>query len=419
MSTHAEVDVLLLDAECRQTLAAMRAYTRAGLSVGAVVCESEAYWAPSPRSRHCALALTAPNYSTDPNGYVDAVVAAAKQHRPHLIVPALDGSIEALRPRRGELEPLTPLALASEAALEVAVSKAKTLALASELGIAVPRSARVDCLSDVPGALRHVGFPAVMKPVQSWVQRDGSGVRLSSEPVVDENAARRSLEYVLSAGGQALLQQWLPGRREAVSLFYAHGRFWARMAQLSHREWPVLGGVSVLCETMPLLPDITAQAERLVRAIDLEGCSMVEFRRDENGQPVLMEVNPRIGGSVALAISSGVDFTRLLYDWKVTGDLHEVAAYRVGRRLRWLTGDIWHLKCVYSDQGEPDVPSRASATAAFVLDWFRPGINLDVVDALDMRPALAEFNKMVLRHGMNRVRRHSPIKWLSQKERVN
>src|SRR5262249_41675697 len=141
---------------------------------------------------------------------------------------------------------------------------------------------------------------AVIKPVQSWVASGGTGTRWSTYAVRSVDEAKECLDDLFSAGGEALVQELLPGRREAVSLFYAYGRFWARLAQASHRDWPVLGGVSVLCETIPLLPDITTSAERLVRAMDLEGCSMVEFRRDRYGHPSLMEVNPRLGGSVAL-----------------------------------------------------------------------------------------------------------------------
>ena len=46
--------------------------------------------------------------------------------------------------------------------------------------------------------------------------------------------------------------------------------------------------------------------------MDLDGCSVVEYRRDREGMPVLMEVNPRMAGSVGLAVTCGVDFPGLL-----------------------------------------------------------------------------------------------------------
>jgi predicted ATP-grasp superfamily ATP-dependent carboligase len=399
------IDVLLLDAEVRQTLACMRTYADAGLLVGALACESEAWWAPSLQSTRCELAAVAPDYGRDPSGYVDVLLDVAIGAAPRLIIPAHDGSIEAVRARREEIENIAPLALGSEEALDIAVSKARTLALATELGVAVPRSVRVRSMDEVALAIAEVGLPAVIKPEQSWVERDGAGTRLSSEAVRTVDEAKRTLEWVLRSGGEALVQQFLPGRREAISLFFAQDRFWARVAQVSHRDWPVLGGVSVLCETIPLLPDITAPSEALVRAMGLEGCSMVEYRRDVDGRPVLMEVNPRMGGSVALPLRAGVDFPQLLWDWKTGEPLTDQTSYRVGRRLRWLAGDVWNLKCVWDSQGQTDVPQRGRATATFLLDFLRPANKLDIVDRGDLRPAIAEMDKVVLRHAKGRVRR--------------
>jgi predicted ATP-grasp superfamily ATP-dependent carboligase len=403
------VDVLLLDAQYRQVLACLRDYAGAGLRVGAVACESEAWWAPAMRSRWCAVHASVPDFSADADAYLMAVTNLVKEWQPRLVVPAHDGSIEALRTGRTELEHHTTLALAGEAAMAIAVSKARTLELAAGLGLRAPRSIALREHDDVAAVVRELGLPAVIKPAESWVVQGGAGTRLSTHSVATVAEARQRADEVFSAGGEALVQEWLPGRREAVSLFYADGRFWARMAQASHRDWPLLGGVSVLCETIPLDAEITTGAERLVEAMNLEGCSMVEFRRDREGRPALMEVNPRMGGSVALALAAGVDFPRLLWNWKVGERLDAVTSYRIGQRLRWLPGDIRHLRSVFDSQGRPDVPSRTRATARFLADFVRPDIQMDVFERGDSQPGWSEMNRIVWHHATTRVRRSRPL----------
>ena len=399
-----EIDVLLLDAENRQALATMRVLARAGLKVGAVTSESEAWWAPSAKSRYCSAHAIVPNLTSESQTYVQAIVDLLDEQPARVVIPTGDGTIQTLRLRRAEIEQRSALALASEAALDIAVNKSRTLTLATELGIAVPHTVPVAGCGDVPAALREVGLPAVIKPIESWAERDGMGARLAPNVVQTIDEAKQTVDHVLSEGGRALIQEWLPGQREAVTLFYAHGRFWARMAQMSYREWPVLGGVSVLCETIALPADIADDAAQLVQAMDLEGCSMVEFRRDRHRRPILMEVNPRMGGSVALAISAGVNIPQLMYDWKLDRALQEYATYRVGKRLRWLAGDVWNLKCIFENQGQPDVPPRLTAAAAFVTDFFRPN-QVDGLELGDLRPLLTEMNKLVLRHSLRRARR--------------
>lgn len=390
------VDVFVLDAHNRQAVTCTRVYGRLGLGVCTVVCAEEAFAVPASASRWSTVQAIVPNYSTEPDRYVDAMLELIDRYHPRIVLPGHDGSIDVLRSRRTDIERLTALPLASEQALDTAVSKAKTLSLARSLGIAVPRSVLVTGMECAASAIEDIGTPAVIKPLQSWVEQGGVGTRLTSELVTSVDGARRALERMLSSGCHALVQEWLPGRRDAVSLFYADDRVWARFAQTSYREFPALGGVSVLCESIPLLDDIVEPAEALVRAIGLEGCSMVEFRRDSRGRPVLMEINPRIGGSVALAVRSGVNFPKMVYDWALGYPLMEPDTYQTGRRLRWLAGDIWNLKTTFNYQGLPDVLPGRQAITTFFLDFLRRPSALDLVDLTDPRPAGVELKRSLV-----------------------
>jgi predicted ATP-grasp superfamily ATP-dependent carboligase len=171
---------------------------------------------------------------------------------------------------------------------------------------------------------------------------------------------------------------------------------------MSYREWPVLGGASVMCETIPLPADSAADAERLVRAMNLEGYAMVEFRRDRRGRPVLMEVNARLGGSLALAVAAGVNFPALLYDWQLGRPLTACPTYRAGRRLRWLAADVWNLKYVLRHPGQPDVPPRLKAAARFAADFLRPRVDYGL-ESGDVRPLLGKVRKLIWPEGVQRV----------------
>jgi predicted ATP-grasp superfamily ATP-dependent carboligase len=381
------IHAFLLDAECQQSLAMIRSFGRSGLTVGAVVCASEERHAAALRSRWCSLTAVLPDFSSDPRSFADALVALLADYPADMIVPCHDGSISALRTRRRELERHTAVPLASEAALDIAVSKARTLELAKCLGIPAPRTIVVVAPEDVEAALNQVGYPAVIKPVMSWAERHGVGRRLLTECVTTLEQAQRRVDTIRRAGGQALFQEWLSGAREAVTLFYSGGTFWARFAQRSYRERPAIGGGSALCESIPLLMDLLEPAERLVRGMDVEGCSMVEFRRDKKDRPVLMEVNARIAGSVALAQQAGVDFPALLRDWALGVALKETRTYRVGVRRRFLAADVANLRTAIKG-GVPDVPSRGRALATFITDFVRRPSTLDFFDAGDLKPAL-------------------------------
>jgi predicted ATP-grasp superfamily ATP-dependent carboligase len=193
------------------------------------------------------------------------------------------------------------------------------------------------------------------------------------------------------------VQEWLPGAREAVSFIYGGGRFAARFAQRALRMLPPIGGSSILRESIPLPPDATEQAERLVRELDLEGYCEVEFRRDRAGRPVLMEINPRLSASVEIAVRAGVPFPRLLYRWAAGEPLPDPGPYRNGVRMRWLGGDLAWLGQALTQRGHPDLPGPAGALGLFAADFLRRS-GYDYVDLGDPGPARA-----ALRLGVRRV----------------
>ncbi len=383
---------------------ALRALGRANLGVCAVECQASA---PAFASRWCTLSAVLPDFAQDPNAFIDALLEVCARRRPRVLIPSHDGSIEALRHRRADVERAVGLALASEEALAIAVDKARTLAAASALGMRVPRGFLATEAAEAEGAIDEVGLPAVVKPARSWVQESGPGQRLIAVPATSRAAALAAIDAILAEGLQAVVQEWLPGDREAVSFVYARGRVWARFAQRTTRTAPPLGGSSVRRESIPLPQDVTRDAERLVMELDLEGYSEVEFRRDAEGRAALMEINPRLSASVEVAVRAGVPFPRLVYDWAGGERLEEQAGYRSGVRMRWLGGDLSWLKSVLSHQDHPDAPSRGRATGAFLADFLRP-MSYDYLDLRDPRPALAaatEATQRVRRRAAQRVGR--------------
>jgi predicted ATP-grasp superfamily ATP-dependent carboligase len=398
------LDALLLDSEHRQTLAAVRSLGKRGVRVGAA---GDNVNAASCQSRWCTFKGALPSVEAGTASYSDAVLRLIEQHHVGVLIPMYDGSIEALRLRRPEIEARVRLALASEEALAIAVSKEQTLRLARALDIPVPEGITISSLAEVAPAMRHLGSPVVVKPAQSWADNNGAGSRLSPSVAVSLHAAEWAADHMLSRGTKAILQEWLPGRREAVSLFYANDRLVARFAQVSHREWPLLGGCSVFCEGIGLPSDTTNAAEGLVRAMGLEGPSMVEFRRNRAGAAVLMEVNPRMGGSVALAIASGVDFPGLTYDWAMGRPLKMLAGYQPGRRSRWLAGDLFNLKCALQQPAHPDSPGRRRAIGGFLSDVVLRPSAIEPFSLHDPRPWIADLHTVVIKRVGSRLSRIS------------
>ena len=295
---------------------------------------------PSPPAGRLVTA-SFPAITTIPPPMPKSCSIVVRAHRARVVIPSMDGSIAALRPWRSSFERQdVALALASEAAFDVANDKRRTLEVADELGIPYPRTVPIDRIEDTPAALLEVGVPAVIKPTRSWVSNRDLATRVISEAVLDESEALAHVERLHELGSSMVAQQLVTGRREAVSVFYAKGRVWAKFAQVAHRTTPALGGLSVVRESIPMPADLEVAALALVHALDLEGYSEIEFRRDADGRPLLMEINARLSGSLEVAVRSGVAFPELLWRWAADEPLSPVPGYRTGIKMRYLMGDV-------------------------------------------------------------------------------
>jgi predicted ATP-grasp superfamily ATP-dependent carboligase len=367
----------------RQSLVLVRSLGRRGVSVAALESFNRV---PAFSSRWCRRGFVCPaDCATD--DYLVYLERLLERTGARTLIFSHDGTIALLRRHRARLEQRHRIALAKEPAMTIAVNKERTLAVAKRLGIGVPRGLVVRSVSEVSAALKEIGLPAVVKPSESWLQVEHRGMRVVCRLVTTPDEARRAVAELTRFGGFALFQEFLSGRREAVSFLYANREVYARFAQWAKRTDPPLGGESVLRQSIAVPSDIGDQAERLVREINLEGYSEVEFRRDNAGVPYLMEINPRLSASVEIAVRSGVDFPYLLYQWASGGPIDRVERYRVGNWMRYLNGEIMTTIAAFRERGRPGVTPPLQTVLGFGLSFFRP-MGYDYVDWKDPLPVV-------------------------------
>jgi predicted ATP-grasp superfamily ATP-dependent carboligase len=381
-------DALVLDGSHKQSLASARCLGRAGLrvAVGESLTDEPV---PAYHSRYCARRVMLPSYVTQPEGFAAAVVDFVREFPTRVVLPAGDATIAALAPAREQLAGLgSTLALAPDTALQVANDKVRTLKVADELGILMPRTIGIGSAADLPAAIAELGFPFVLKPTMSWTGKHPQ--RLVPADVLTEAEAVEATEFFLGAGSGVLAQQFACGRREGVTLFVAGGEILASCGHVAHRTTPPLGGSSVVRESIRVPPYLLDASVRLAKAIGIEGPCEVEFRRDAQGRPLLMEINPRLAGTLENALRSGVNIPLMTWRWAAGLEVQPVADHRVGVRTRWLVGDLAWVARSWQRAGHPDSVPVPRSLWIFASEFFRSR-HYDFFDLRDVRPGIAEL----------------------------
>jgi predicted ATP-grasp superfamily ATP-dependent carboligase len=391
----------------------VRSLGRQGLKTGAVAAATDA---PAFASRWCRRSFVV-QAAQGSDAYLESLLRVLDDTGPVVLIPCGDATVDLLRRHRDVVGARAHLALASEASLAIAINKEKTLSIAKSLGITPPRCVVVTKESDVVSALHEVALPLVVKPSESWLPGPSTplgagraGVRVVSRVATTYDEAVRAVADLQRLGGVALFQQLLSGRREAVSLMYANCDVKARFTQWAKRTSPPLGGESVLRQSIETPSDIGEQAEALIRALDLEGYSEIEFRRGQDGTPYLMEINPRLSASVEIAVRSGVDFPHLIYQWAAGKPVPTIASYRTGGWMRHLRGDLMTTIAACRQRGRPEVMPATQAVLGFTSAFFTP-MAYDYLDWTDLGPAVSATSGFLHEAAHSAVKLAASILW--------
>jgi predicted ATP-grasp superfamily ATP-dependent carboligase len=261
-------------------------------------------------SKYCSGTRSYPDPTYAPADFQRLLVDLAPTF--DCIIPTKEKTLLATAQIRAKLEARGPLVpIADYESLLTATNKLKMLKLAESVGIHTPRT----LVAEEPPALEELaatfGLPFVMK-VSSEI-----GLSPIDRHCLVDSTAKPSFPAKFSAlvaHGPVVIQEYVRGTGAGVALLFS--RAGDLIAFSGHRrrfEQFSDGGPSLLARTF-VDPKMVDQSRRLLEALHWKGIAMVEFRVNDSGEPIFMEVNPRFWGTLPLAIASGVDFPRLLVE---------------------------------------------------------------------------------------------------------
>lgn len=330
-------NVLLTYAWCRSAYIAARSLARSGLRVH-VADTSATGMAQWSRYAHFAGRYTPP--LAQPERFVEDVLRLLERTGATFLLPGHDET-EILARARASLPPGVILPVAPAETLTLANDKDRVASLAERIGLPVPRRVAWAHLDDLRAQMQGGAGEWVVK-----LRRGNSAKGVfypPSAPQVVETCARLIEQYHLPPQRYPIVQQRVSGEGWGVSCLYWEGQ---RLASFTHRrlrEKTATGGTSTL-RVSARNPRMEEAAHSLLDALEWHGLAMVEFKYDApSGQPWLMEINPRLWGSIHLAVASGVDFPAWLYLAATQGPSSVKALARPGREgvvARWYLGDL-------------------------------------------------------------------------------
>ena len=335
-----------------------------------------------------------------------------------LIVPSTEASLIALNGLPDDHPLRAKAIIPARQSIDTALDKRKTFELATRLKIPAPPSHLIVApeAAALPEQLpAPAPFPLVMKPVRSKVVIGTQLVTINAALVANPQARNGYLKSWLPHT-PILESEYFPGHGIGIELLFNRGKKCWHFAHERIHECPLSGGASSYRRSIAPPPAMLADAERLLAALQWHGVAMVEFKMNAKGDYRLIEINPRLWGSLALSIDAGVNFPLGLLALAQGREPPAQPAYRFGYYTRDLLEDVgWLWENLRADHADPLLITRPRLPA--FLELFRPLLgreSWDHFDLKDLAVTRALIRRMVAKYAgalgkrLARTRKKSP-----------
>ncbi len=323
--------------------------------------------------------------------FISSLISDIRRLKAEVLIPVFEESF-LLSKHKDEINGEVKCVLPAYEQILLAHNKDRWEGLARKLGIPVPETI---CITDLRGGkvrLSDITYPVLIKPKQ------GGGAWAITQANA-ETELRSMIAKPTNDGlpwERFLCQEKIKGETHCVAMLFNHGEMRAKVAYRQLRDYPVTGGQATLRVSIRS-EAAESHLQRLLEEMNWHGVCQADFIVDErNGEPYLIDINPRFWGSLVQAIASGVDFPYLLYRIAVEGDVKPVNSFTTGIVTRWIGGDM---------RAFLPLIRMSSFKAKFAKEFFFPSTGPDLYDDFswaDPLPFFAWFADALLRMVRNR-----------------
>lgn len=357
--------VLLIDGGSRQVLPMIKGFSLHGCHVS-VYCSSRldvgyAYKYTNEK----IMGIFDP---CDVEGTYAGIKKAIEEGKYDIVVPMNDFAATILANHKSELSTSAYIAVNSPEIFRLAIDKQETMRICMEGGIPCPKTAFFTELSEFDD--NGWNYPLVIKPKSSY-GANGFNVVESREEL------ERLFVLTEKKFGASLIQEYIPQTSSQYQVEMVMGKdgeckSFILMDKL--RWYPLNGGSSTMNVTIKD-EKIKSDCIALLRAIGWVGYASLDLIRDSrDGVAKILEINPRINGTVKICFKCGVDIALQLLEEAKGSDITEFSDYPEGVYLRYIHMDVlWFLKSKNRFSAKPSFFSfKNTVDEIFSLEDLKP-----------------------------------------------
>ncbi len=336
MTDYSGKRVLLVDGGCQQVLPLIKAFRDLHCDVS-VYCGSKLDVGYASRYTHHRI-LNCLDREKPEETYL-GIKKAIEAGKYDLVIPMNDFTACILADHKTELAPYAYICVNDLPIFKQASDKLQTMRICMEEGLPCPRTVLAENLDDLN--LADWKYPLVVKP------RTGYGANGFSV-VQNEEELKQVLLATQRKFGPALIQEYIPqtGQQYQVEMFMDQNGQCKSFVLMDKLRWyPLDGGPSTINMTVKD-EKIKQDCIRLLQRMHWRGYASYDLIRDpRDGEAKILEINPRINGTIKICFYAGVNMALQHLQDAFDEPVTDYPDYKEGLYLRVIHKDIlWFIK---------------------------------------------------------------------------
>lgn len=255
-------------------------------------------------------------HAEDPS-FIESLLSVCREKNIHVVLPLVTRELMPLATHLNEFDMAgTRVMVTPPASLEIAINKSRLYEFLQWRGIDVPPFRIVETITQFTEALRELGYPGNPLCFKPSLSNGSRGFRILSEEVdeadllfkykPDHTWLKQSEALrILSARPfpELLVSEYLPGPEFSVDCLCNNGV--ARLVVPRLRK-KMVNGISVEGEFIEQA-EIIAYCTRIIKELQLHGNIGIQVKQAASGHYLLLEINPRVQGTISAGLGAGVN----------------------------------------------------------------------------------------------------------------
>ena len=358
------ITVLLTDGGDRQTLPLARAFHELGCKVAALNASKldNGYV-----SRYVDEKILEPCIKKSKNYHGQKIKELILTGKYDVAVTTSDDTAEQLSLMKEEIKGKTKITVADPELFYMAYDKNQTMRVCMENDIPCPKTyLNISKIEDIP--FDQLLYPLVVKPRKSY----GA---IGYHQVNNKKELMELCQKIQLQIEQYVFQEYIPQTdiQYECAMFIDRNNEVKTACVFSKNRWfPVSGGSST-CNVTVDRPDIQESCARLLQKLQWRGAADIDLIQDpRDGKAKIMEINPRVSGSIKVVFQSGVNIAQQILQLALEEPVSEYKAYKKDIRLRCVHTDfLWFVKSPHRFHTDPNWFSWKNTTDQ-IFSWKDP-----------------------------------------------